>query len=159
MSEVPCVLVTPIEGGSVQRTLTYFVRGSITVRRATRLTRSNSIKQINMLLIQHLIEQKHLNLKYLNKLNRRSAIQWYFPISECTIKRVFWFILYEGGGPEAGLPCPYPRLFPGVPVLVIHLSRCDWNFLLKLEVTRWKLGEISYDGLNGFSMAIVFAFR
>ena len=61
-------------GEIVQRTLTLW--GNITVRLTSCLTGLDLTKQVKVLFIQH--KQKQLNP---NKINERSAIQCYFPLS------------------------------------------------------------------------------
>ena len=73
----------------LQRTLTYFVRGSITVLQTSCLTGLDSTKLVNLYRIQHKIKQLNPNQS-----NRRSAVQWYFPLQS---KLVFFGASYKKG--------------------------------------------------------------
>ena len=69
----------------MQRTLTYFIRGNITVQLTSCLTGLDSTKQVNMLLIQH-----KQSSWFQTKTNRRSGIQWIRPRTKKM--SVLWFV-------------------------------------------------------------------
>ena len=57
---------------------------SITVQLTSWLTGLDSTKQVELMLIHH---KKQLNT---NKINRRSAVQWYFALSKCSLVQLIF---------------------------------------------------------------------
>ena len=84
-----------------QRTLTYFLRGSITVWLTKCLTGLDLAKQVNLLLIKH--KQNSWNQTC------QTWGQWYFPLqSECSLKELFSpGLVVMGGDSWVRIPAPY----------------------------------------------------